>query len=55
MTTVWASAQITAGGAAFVAGDQFLLTVGPGNGAYKLCNANAVDGSQDPTAKPGAM
>lgn len=41
---------ITAGGTAFVANDQFLLTVGEGNGAWKISNANAVDGSQEPSA-----
>lgn len=41
---------ITAGGAAFVAGDGFVITVAAGSGKYKECVATAIDGSQVPAA-----
>jgi hypothetical protein len=42
--------SIAAGGAAFVAGDKFLVTVGAGSGKYAAVAAAAADGTQVATA-----
>jgi hypothetical protein len=41
---------ITAGGTAFVAGDEFDITVSDATGGFIACVKTAVDGSQNPTA-----
>jgi hypothetical protein len=52
--TAFKSAQInftiTAGGTACAAGDTFVLAAAKGSGAYALCTASAIDGTENPVA-----